>query len=155
MDLTLDSPAETVDETLHIRAMKSFEPKFALVHDPIVVGIAHEPNIRWLGDDDAIAPTRNRRGPTESSDKRLTSIHATVPIHIFEPGNSTQSIGFLLAVIAHLNHPEACPRIETKGNWVRDQRLRGNQFNPISGSVSNACKAAAGLRGAIRGNRSA
>ena len=128
-------PHQTVGVMLGIRRVGVILRDFRLrICHAVAVRVAHEPQVRWLPDQYAIANQRHRARHHEVLRKNGALVHPPVAIRILEHRDHSERLVFTLPinvvhVTAHFEHPELSVRRDLHRDRVAHERVCRDEFN--------------------------
>ena len=104
----------------------------------IAVGVLHQPQVRWLSDQDAVVGHLDRSRQHQLVREHGPLVHDAVAILIFQDDNVVDRLARVHRVRfghepGHLENPQPPVRIEIDGDGIHDQRLFGDELRVISG----------------------
>ena len=127
--------------------------EFLRVHLQIAVVIVHQPDVRRLGDEDAVLEDLHGARHHEPVGKHRAAVHLPVAIGVLEHDNAADGvlIGLRKLEVAevgrHFDHPQASFGIPLDRDGIADQGLARHQFQVI------ARRHVDGLQRFLRGER--
>ena len=133
-------PVEAVGVVLGIRVAPAVAvgDERAPIRFQVAVIIGHQPDVRWLGDEDAAIEDLDGSCEDQAVGENGALVHAPVGIGIFEhdhPANRLVLVrsGQIGHEAGHLDHPESAARIPVHGDRFLDRGLAGDELDQVAG----------------------